>query len=120
VEDTGGGLFLVLGPSAPRATGACRSPSDLFVYSPAQEQRQARVGVTFLIGPDGKASAVTIEDLNDYGLGTLGGLVCSRSVHRADAVSWSWLTLFADARASVSARRFLERKRLHDPEYRTV
>ena len=35
----------------------------------------ARLFVTvcdnFLIGPDGKASEVTIEDLNEYGLGRL-------------------------------------------------
>jgi hypothetical protein len=29
------------------------------------------MGVPFLIRPDGKTSAVTIEDRNDYGLGTL-------------------------------------------------
>jgi hypothetical protein len=71
VEDTGGGLFLVLGPSGNRRLPLTPFNRDLFVYSPAQEQPQARMGVTFLIGPDGKASAVTIEDLNDYGLGTL-------------------------------------------------
>jgi CubicO group peptidase (beta-lactamase class C family) len=71
VEDTGGGLFLVLGPSGNRRFPLTPFNRDLFVYSPAQEQPQAHMGVTFLIGADGKASAVTIEDLNDYGLGTL-------------------------------------------------
>jgi hypothetical protein len=71
VEDTGGGLFLILGPSGNRRFPLTSFNRDLFVYSPAQEQPQARMGVTFLIGADGKASAVTIEDLNDYGLGTL-------------------------------------------------
>jgi hypothetical protein len=32
---------------------------------------KARMGVSFLIGPDGKASEVTIEDLNEYGIGRL-------------------------------------------------
>jgi CubicO group peptidase (beta-lactamase class C family) len=73
VEDSGGGggLFLVLGPSGNRRLPLTPFNRDLFVYSPSQETPQARVGVTFLIGADGKASAVTIEDLNDYGLGTL-------------------------------------------------
>ena len=73
VEDSGGGggLFLVLGPSGSRRFPLIPFNRDLFVYSPAAEAPQARMGVTFLIGADGKASAVTIEDLNDYGLGTL-------------------------------------------------
>ncbi|HEY2873724.1 MAG TPA: serine hydrolase [Reyranella sp.] len=73
VEDSGGsgGLFLVLGPSGNRRFPLTPFNRDLFVYSPAQEQPQSHMGVTFLIGADGKAGAVTIEDLNDYGLGTL-------------------------------------------------
>ena len=35
------------------------------------EAPKARMGVSFLIGPDGKAAEVTIEDLNEYGLGRL-------------------------------------------------
>ncbi|HLG46238.1 MAG TPA: serine hydrolase [Reyranella sp.] len=71
VEDTGGGLFLILGPSGNRRLPLTHFNRDLFVYSPAAETPQARMGVTLLIGADGKASAVTIEDLDDYGLGTL-------------------------------------------------
>lgn len=71
VEDTGGGLFLVLGPTGNRRFPLTPFNRDLFVYSPSQEAPQARMGVTFLIGADGKASAVTIENLNDHGLGTL-------------------------------------------------
>ncbi|MBS0524385.1 MAG: beta-lactamase family protein [Proteobacteria bacterium] len=73
VEDSGGGggLFLILGPSGNRRFPLTPFNRDLFVYSPFAETPQARIGVTFLIGPDGKASAVTIEDLNEYGLGTL-------------------------------------------------
>jgi hypothetical protein len=74
VEDSGGGggLFLVLGPSGNRRFPLTPFNRDLFVYSPAAEAPQARMGVTFVIGADGKASAVTIEDLNEYGSGTLG------------------------------------------------
>ena len=44
---------------------------DLFVYAPLAETPTARLGVSFLIGPDGKAGEVTIEDLNEEGLGRL-------------------------------------------------
>jgi hypothetical protein len=35
------------------------------------EAPTAKIGVSFLIGPDGKASEVTVEDLNENGLGRL-------------------------------------------------
>jgi CubicO group peptidase (beta-lactamase class C family) len=71
VTESSSGLFLVLGPSGDRRFPLTHFNRDLFVYSPFQETPQARMGVTFLIGADSKASAVTIEDLNEYGLGTL-------------------------------------------------
>ena len=43
----------------------------MFVYNPVAEAPKARIGVSFLIGPDGKAAEVTIEDLNEYGMGRL-------------------------------------------------
>lgn len=70
-DSGGGGLFLMLGPSGNRRFPLTPFNRDLFVYSPFQETPQAHMGVTFLIGADGKASAVTIEDLDEYGLGTL-------------------------------------------------
>jgi hypothetical protein len=33
------------------------------------------MGVSFLVGPDGNASEVTIEDLNEYGMGRLTRVV---------------------------------------------
>ncbi len=43
----------------------------MFVYNPVAEAPKARIGVSFLIEPDGKAGEVTIEDLNEYGMGRL-------------------------------------------------
>ena len=44
---------------------------DLFTYSPMAETPDIPFAVTFEIGPDRKASQVTIEDLNDNGQGVL-------------------------------------------------
>jgi CubicO group peptidase (beta-lactamase class C family) len=70
VIDSGGSLYLHLGPAGRRFPLA-HFNRDVFVYSPMQEAPKARMGVSFLIGPGGKASEVTIEDLNEYGLGRL-------------------------------------------------
>jgi CubicO group peptidase (beta-lactamase class C family) len=70
VTDAGGSLVLILGPSGRRFPMAPFN-RDLFVYTPFLETPDARTGLTFLIGSDGKASALTIEDLNEYGMGTL-------------------------------------------------
>lgn len=70
ITDSGGALYLHLGPAG-RRFPLVHFNRDVFVYSPMQEAPKARMGVSFLIGPDGKASEVTIEDLNEYGLGRL-------------------------------------------------
>ncbi len=70
VVESGGALYLQLGPAGKRFP-LTHFNRDVFVYSPMTEAPKARLGVSFLVGPDGKAAQVTIEDLNDYGLGTL-------------------------------------------------
>ena len=70
VVESGGPLFLQLGPAG-RKFPLTHFNRDVFVYSPMAEAPKARMGVSFLIGPDGKASEVTIEDLNEYGMGRL-------------------------------------------------
>ncbi|MFO1162310.1 MAG: serine hydrolase [Reyranellaceae bacterium] len=70
VTDSGGLPFLELGPAGKRFP-LMHFNRDLFVYTPFAEAPSWRVGVTFQIGPDGKASEVTIEDLNEEGLGRL-------------------------------------------------
>jgi hypothetical protein len=74
--------------SVPRATGLPppprRSPRsfryrhplthfnrDVFSSEPMTEAPTARISVSFLIGPDGTARDVTVEDLNENGLGRL-------------------------------------------------
>ncbi|CAN5442292.1 serine hydrolase [soil metagenome] len=70
VVETGGSLALHLGPAGKRFP-LTHFNRDVFVYNPMLEAPRARVGVSFLIGPDGTAAEVTIEDLNEYGLGRL-------------------------------------------------
>jgi CubicO group peptidase (beta-lactamase class C family) len=70
VEDAGGTLYLHLGPAG-RRFPLTHFNRDVFTYNPMAEAPRARLGVTFLVGPDGKAVEVTIENLNDYGLGRL-------------------------------------------------
>ena len=69
-EDAGGGLFLHLGPAG-RRFPLTHFNRDVFTYNPMAEAPRARVGVSFLIGPDGRAAELVIEDLNDQGLGRL-------------------------------------------------
>ena len=68
--DSGGSLYLQLGPAGKRFP-LTHFNRDMFVYTPMAEAPKARMGVSFLIGPDGKAAQVTIEDLDEYGLGVL-------------------------------------------------
>ena len=70
VTESGGSLYLHLGPAGKRFLLA-HFNRDVFVYTPMAEAPKARVGVSFLIGPHSKASEVTVEDLNEYGLGRL-------------------------------------------------
>lgn len=70
VSESGGSLYLHLGPAGKRFP-LTPFNRDVFVYTPMSEAPKARSGVSFLIGPDGKAREVIVEDLNEYGLGRL-------------------------------------------------
>jgi CubicO group peptidase (beta-lactamase class C family) len=70
VTESGGSLYLHLGPAG-RRFPLTHFNRDVFVYAPMAEAPKARVGVSFLIGPHSKAGEVTVEDLNEYGLGRL-------------------------------------------------
>jgi CubicO group peptidase (beta-lactamase class C family) len=70
VTESGGSLLLHLGPAG-RQFPLAHFNRDVFVYAPMTEAPKARMGVSFLIGPGGKASEVTIEDLDEYGMGRL-------------------------------------------------
>jgi Domain of unknown function (DUF3471)/Beta-lactamase len=71
VSEEDGGLKIGLGPDAKAAFPLSHFDRDLFTYRPTAEMPTMPFAVSFTIGPDQKAAQVTIEDLNDLGLGVL-------------------------------------------------
>jgi len=70
VEDHDG-LALKLGPNGIKSYALKHFDRDLFTFFPEAETPNVPSAVTFQIGPEQKASQVTIEDLNDDGQGVL-------------------------------------------------
>lgn len=70
VVETGGLLALLLGPAGKRFP-LKHFNRDLFLYAPFAESPGLMVAVTFLVGPDGKAAQITLENLDSDGMGTL-------------------------------------------------
>ena len=71
VVSEGGALQLKLGPGGKKSFPLKHFDRDMFLYYPYHEMPELPVPVSFQIGPDQKAAAVTIDDLNDVGLGVL-------------------------------------------------
>jgi CubicO group peptidase (beta-lactamase class C family) len=70
VAEEGGRLVLKLGPNL-RVFPLTHFDRDTFTYQPEGEMAAGPSGVTFRIGPDRVADAVTIENLDVHGSGTL-------------------------------------------------
>jgi hypothetical protein len=70
VAEENGTLVLKLG-SKLRAFPLTHFDRDTFTYQPEGEMSAGLSGVTFRIGPDRVADAVTLENLNVHGSGTL-------------------------------------------------
>jgi hypothetical protein len=64
-------LTLRLGPGLVTALPLKHFNRDVFVTVAAPEMPDVLSPVTFQIGPDGKASQVTIDSVNGVGLGVL-------------------------------------------------
>lgn len=71
VVAVGEALELRLGPEGKTRFPLTHFNRDVFIYTPAPEMPDMPSGVTFTLGPDGKAETVTIEDLDSFGMGTL-------------------------------------------------
>jgi CubicO group peptidase (beta-lactamase class C family) len=69
IVERDGGLVILQGPGR-LAFPMRHYDRDLFVYQPVGESAGGLAGVTFTIGPDGKASGVVVENLNIHGQGT--------------------------------------------------
>jgi CubicO group peptidase (beta-lactamase class C family) len=67
VSEADGGLEIRLGPDGKAAFPLSHFDRDLFTYRPTPEMPTVPVAVSFTIGPDEKATQVTIEDLNELG-----------------------------------------------------
>jgi CubicO group peptidase (beta-lactamase class C family) len=70
VAEEGGRLVLKLGPKR-RAFRLTHFDRDTFTYQPEGEMAAGPSGVTFRVGPDRVADAVTVENLDVHGSGTL-------------------------------------------------
>jgi CubicO group peptidase (beta-lactamase class C family) len=67
VAETDGGLQIRLGPDGKAAFPLSHFDRDLFTYHPYAEMPTMPFAVSFAIGPDQKATDVTIENLNELG-----------------------------------------------------
>jgi hypothetical protein len=63
--------MIALGPDGRTIYPMTHFDRDLFLIYPDPEMADTPSPVTFTIGPDGKATAITIENLNGNGLGAL-------------------------------------------------
>lgn len=71
VTEAGGGLTLALGPDGARTYPLKHFDRDLFLAYPAAETPDWPSAIRFAVGPAGEADAVTIEFLDDAGMGRL-------------------------------------------------
>ena len=73
-------LTLMLGPGGVKSYPLKHFDRDVFTYFPDEETPDIPSAVMFEIGPDQKASQMTIENLNDDGQGVLGRIKGSNHV----------------------------------------
>jgi hypothetical protein len=71
VSNAGGALVLKVGPGGARSYALQHFDRDLFVTFPDAEMPDRPSAVSFVVGPSGKASSITIEFLDENNLGTL-------------------------------------------------
>jgi hypothetical protein len=69
VVEKNGGLAIVQGPKN-KTFPMQHYDRDTFIYATEGENGVGRSGITFTIGPDGKAAQVVVENLNVHGEGT--------------------------------------------------
>jgi len=69
IVEKDGGLAIVEGPSN-KTFPMQHYDRDTFTYETAGENAVGRSGITFTIGPDGKANQVVVGNLNVHGEGT--------------------------------------------------
>lgn len=70
VSSRDGALSVAVGPEGKTVWPLRHFDRDIFLYFPAEEMPDMPIAARFSIGPDGRATALTLEALDDYGLGT--------------------------------------------------
>lgn len=71
VSEEDGVLFLVLGPDGARRFPLRHFDRDLFIYFPEPEMPDKPSALRFVVGPNGRTTALTAESVDANGLGTL-------------------------------------------------
>jgi uncharacterized protein DUF3471 len=71
VKREAGGLVLKVGPGEGQTTALHHFDRDLFLTYPGADMPEMPSEVRFSIGPDSRATAVTIDFLDGSGVGTL-------------------------------------------------
>jgi len=71
VSDESGSVTLNLGPEGDRSCPLTHFDRDLFLYYPYDESPDTPAEVSFAIDASGTAMRVTIEHVDDVGMGTL-------------------------------------------------
>lgn len=71
VTERDGVLTLSLGPGGATTYVLKHFQRDVFTYAPAPEMPDLPAPATFQIGPDGRASQLTLDSVSSVGLGTL-------------------------------------------------
>ena len=70
--EEGAGLTLMIGPGGARRLPLTHFDRDLFTYFADDEMPDKPPLVSFAVGPDGRARSITVESVNDNGLGDAG------------------------------------------------
>ena len=71
VSDDGGTLTVRVGPAGVTAWPLTHFDRDIFLYYPDAEMPDTPSAAQFTVGPDGRATALTLGSLDSNGLGTL-------------------------------------------------
>jgi hypothetical protein len=71
VIEEGGRLTLRLGPDGKKNYSLKHFDRDIFTYTPVPETPDVPMPLAFTIGPDEKASVLTLEAMNGMGQGVL-------------------------------------------------
>jgi hypothetical protein len=71
VSEEAGGLVVAVGPGGAERWPLTHFDRDVFLYFPDAEMPDRPSSIAFAIGPDGRATTMTVKSLDENGLGVL-------------------------------------------------